>query len=54
MILTRNKYHLYIINKTKNIIDLLRDILYVYKYKEMIISNMNNSCTYFKDKILWF
>ena len=33
----RNKYFLYIINKKKyseNIIDLLKDFLYIYKYRD--------------------
>jgi hypothetical protein len=36
IVLMRNKYFLYIINKKKyseNIIDLLKDFLYIYKYR---------------------
>jgi len=31
MILTKNKYHLHIINKTKTIVSPLRDFLYIYR-----------------------
>jgi hypothetical protein len=36
IVLMRNKYFLYIINKkiySENIIDLLKDFLYIYKYR---------------------
>jgi hypothetical protein len=43
MVLMKDKYLLYIINEMKNMIDLLRDFLYIYKRKDIITSDMNSS-----------
>jgi hypothetical protein len=43
MVLMKNKYLLYIINEMKNMIDLLRDFLYIYKRKDIITFDMNSS-----------
>jgi hypothetical protein len=43
MVLMKDKYILYIINEMKNMIDLLRDFLYIYKRKDIITSDMNSS-----------
>ena len=51
MALMRDKYPLYIINEMINIIGLLRDFLYIYKCKEIITFNMNNTCNYSRGKI---
>ena len=46
MTLIKNKHFLHIINETVSVIDLSRDILYTYKYREIITSNMNDSYNY--------
>jgi hypothetical protein len=43
MVLMKDKYLLYIINEMKNMIDLLRDFLYIYKRKDIITFDMNSS-----------
>jgi hypothetical protein len=43
MVLMKDKYLLYIINEMKNMIDLLRDFLYIYKHKDIITFDMNSS-----------
>jgi hypothetical protein len=41
--LIRDKYTLYIINKIVSMVGLSRDLLYTYKSKKIITSNMNYS-----------
>jgi hypothetical protein len=43
MTLMKDKYFLYIINEMKNIIGQLRNLLYIYIYRDIITSYMNSS-----------
>jgi len=51
MTLMMNKYLLYIINEIINIIGLLRDLLYIYKYKKNIMSYTNNSYNHSRSNV---
>jgi hypothetical protein len=39
-----DKYFLHIINEMENVVGPLKDLLYIYRCRDMIISNMNSSC----------
>jgi hypothetical protein len=44
MALIRDKYQLHIINDMISVVGYLRDLIYIYKYREIITFDMNNSC----------
>jgi hypothetical protein len=47
----RNKYHLHVSNKIVSMVDFLKDLLYIYKCREIITFYVNNSYNYSKNII---
>jgi hypothetical protein len=51
VVLMRNKYLLHIINEIVSMMSSLRELLYIYKYREIITSDTNDSYNHFRSKI---
>jgi hypothetical protein len=46
-----DKYLLHIINEIISVVGLLKKILYIYKCRKIITSDMDNSCNYSRNRI---
>jgi hypothetical protein len=51
VVLMKNKHLLHIINEITSMMGSLRDLLYIYKYREIITSGRNDSYNRFRSKI---